>query len=41
MNLSMYSPSPFEIPRIKNAKVIKTEIKPLLHNVVYNYTTPL
>ena len=34
------SPSPFEIPNIKNAKVIKTEIKPFLHNNVYNYTKP-
>ena len=32
------SPSPFEIPNIKNAKVVKTEIKPFLNNIVYNYT---
>ena len=35
------SPSPFEIPNIKNAKVVKTEIKPFLNNIVYNYTKPL
>ena len=41
MNSSISSPSPFEITYIKNAKVIKTEIKPFLHNIVYNYTQPL
>ena len=41
MNSSISSPSPFEITYIKNAKVIKTEIKPFLHNSVYNYTQPL
>ena len=41
MNSSISSPSPFEINYIKNAKVIKTEIKPFLHNIVYNYTEPL
>ena len=35
------SPSPFEIPNIKNAWVVKTEIKPVLNNIVYNYTKPL
>ena len=35
------SPSPFEIPNIKNARVIETETKPFLHNIVYNYTKPL
>ena len=35
------SPPPFEIPNIKNAKVVKTEIKPFLNNIVYNYTKPL
>ena len=35
------SPSPFEIPNIKNAKVVKTELKPFLNNIVYNYTKPL
>ena len=35
MNASLSSPSPFEINYIKNAKVIKTEIKPFLHNIVY------
>ena len=41
MNSSMSSLSPFEIPYNKNAKVVKTEIKPFLHNIVYNYTQPL
>ena len=41
MNSSISSPSPFEIPYIKNAKVKKTEKKPFLHNIVYNYTQPL
>ena len=41
MNPSISSPSPFEIPHIKNAKVIKTERKPFLHNIVYNYIQPL
>ena len=35
------SPVSFEIPNIKNAKVVKTEIKPFLNNIVYNYTKPL
>ena len=41
MNSSISSPSPFEINYIKNAKVMKTEIKPFLHEIVYNYTQPL
>ena len=41
MNSSISSPPPFEITYIKNAKVIKTEIKPFLHNIVYNYIQPL
>ena len=41
MKYSKSSPSPFEIPNIKNAKVVKTEIKPFLNNFVYNYTKPL
>ena len=41
MNSSISSPAPFEISYIKNAKVIKTEMKPFLHNIVYNYTQPL
>ena len=41
MNFSNSSPSPFEIPYIKNAKVVKIEIKPFLHNIVHNYTQPL
>ena len=41
MNSSISSSSPFEITYIKNAKVIKTETKPILHNINYNYTQPL
>ena len=41
MKSSKSSPPPFEIPNIKNAKVIKTEIEPFLQNIVYNYTKPL
>ena len=41
MNSSISFPSPFEITYIKNAKVIKTEMKPFLHNIVYNYTQQL
>ena len=41
MKSSKPSPSPFEIPSIKNARVVKTEIKPFLNNIVYNYTKPL
>ena len=41
MKSSKSFPSPFEIPNIKNANVIKTEIKPFLHNIVYNFTKPL
>ena len=41
MKSSKSSPSPFEISNIKNAKVIKTEIKPFLHSIVYNYPKPL
>ena len=41
MKSSKSSSSPSEIPNIKNAKVIKTEIKPFLHNIVYIYTKPL
>ena len=41
MNSSISSPSPFEITYIKNAKVIKTEIEPFLHNIVYIFTQPL
>ena len=40
MNSSKSFPSPFEIPYIKSAKVVKTEIKPFLQNIVYNYTQP-
>ena len=41
MKSSKPSPSPFETPNIKNAKVVKTEIKPFLNNIIYNYTKPL
>ena len=41
MKSSISSPSPFEIPHIKNEKVVKTEMKPILHTFVYNYTKPL
>ena len=41
MKSSKPSPFPFEIPNIKNARVVKTEIKPFLNNIVYNYTKPL
>ena len=41
MNSSISSPSLSEIPHIKNTKVVKTETKPFLHNIVYNYTQPL
>ena len=41
MNSSISSPSPFEIIYIRNAKVIKPEIKPFLHNIVDNYNQPL
>ena len=42
MKSSLSSPPPFEIPHIKYVvKVVKTEIKPFLHNIVYNYTKPL
>ena len=34
-------PSAFEIPYLKNAKLVKLEIKPLLYNIVYNYTRHL
>ena len=41
MHSSISSPSPFEIPLIKNARLVKSEIRPFLHNIVYNYTQPL
>ena len=41
MKSSISFPSPFEIPHIENARVVKTEIKPFLHNIVYNYTKTL
>ena len=41
MKSSKPSPSPFEINNIKNARVVKTEIKPFLNKIVYNYTEPL
>ena len=41
MKSSKPSPSPFEILNIKNASVVKPEIKPFLNNFVYNHTKPL
>ena len=41
MTSFIFSSSPFEIPHIKNAKLVKLEIKPFLHNIIYNYTKPL
>ena len=41
MKSSKSSPSLFEIPNTKNAKVIKNRKKLFLHNIVYNYTQPL
>ena len=41
MNSSTTSPSPFQVTSIKNAKALKLEMKPFLHNIVYNYTQPL
>ena len=41
MTSCIISPSPFEISQIKNAKLVKLEIKPFLHNIIYNYTKPL
>ena len=41
MTVSTSSPSPFEILFIKNAKLVKLEIKPFLHIIVYHYTKPL
>ena len=40
MTSSKPSPSPFEIPNIKNAKVVKPETKLFLNHIVYNYTKP-
>ena len=41
MKSSKPSPSPFEIPNIKSARVVKTEIKPFLNNFDYLPTKPL
>ena len=41
MTSSIFPSSPFEIPHIKNAKLVKLEIKPFLHNIIYNCTNPL
>ena len=38
MTSSIFSPSPFEIPHIQNAKLVKLKIKRFSHNIVYNYT---
>ena len=37
MQFLKFSPSPFELPNIKIARVIKTETKPFFHNIVHNY----
>ena len=41
MTSSKSPPSPFEVPYIENAKLVKLEIKPFSYNIVYNYTRPL
>ena len=41
MKSSISCPSPFKTSHIESANVVKTEIKPSLHNIVYNDTTPL
>ena len=41
MTSFIFSSSPFEIPYIKNAELVELEIKPFLHNIIYNYTKPL
>ena len=41
MKFSKPSPFPLDIPNIKNARLLKTEIKPFLNNIAYNYTKPL
>ena len=41
MQSSISSPSPFQIPHIKNAKLVKFEMEPFLQNIVYSYTKPL
>ena len=41
MTFYIRSPLPFQIPYIKNAKLVKLEIIPFLQNILYNYTQPL
>ena len=41
MNPSTASLSPFQIPYIKNVKLVKFELRPILQNIIYNYTQPL
>ena len=41
MNPSTAPLSPFQIPHIKNVKIVKFELKPFLQNIIYNYTQPL
>ena len=41
MTSSISPPSPFDIPYIENAKLVKLETKPFLYNIVYNYTRAL
>ena len=41
MNPLTNSLSPFQIPYIKNVKLVKFELRPFLQNIIYNYTQPL
>ena len=41
MTSSISSPPPFQVPYKEIAKLVKLEIIPFLHNIVYNYTKPL
>ena len=41
MNSSITTFLPFHTPVIKNAKVVKLELKPFLQNIISNYTQPL
>ena len=38
---STTTPLPFQIPTIKNAKVVKLELNPFLQNILSHYTQPL
>ena len=41
MNSSTTTFLPFQIPVIKNAKVVKLELNPFLQNIISHYTQPL